>query len=91
MAPGAEVDDGINTVFTACNDRVTAKELVNLRTLPSVTREDCVVIAQLQHGQWLTRTGINTDVGWSRVEYNGQTLYCITSYLLTEQEPAPTE
>ena len=27
------------------------------------------------------RTGINNDYGWSRVEYNGQTLYCVSSYL----------
>lgn len=86
-----EEDDGINTVFTACNDRVTAKELVNLRTIPSVTRADSVVIAQLPKGQWITRTGINTDVGWSRVEYNGQTLYCITSYLLVEDTQTEPE
>ena len=24
-----------------------------------------------------------SDMGWSRVEYNGQTLYCISSYLQT--------
>lgn len=91
-----EEDDGINTVFTACNDQVTAKELVNLRSIPSVTREDSVIVAQLTAGEWITRTGINTDVGWSRVEYNGQTLYCITSYLKTdsdvpEETTAPTQ
>lgn len=87
-----EEDDGINTVFTAVNDRVTAKEVVNLRSIPSVTREDSVVVAQLTKGEWITRTGINTDVGWSRVEYNGRTLYCITSYLETENAvPEETE
>lgn len=91
-----EVDDGINTVFTACSDQVTAKELVNLRSIPSVTREDSVTVAQLTKGEWITRTGINTDVGWSRVMYNGQTLYCITSYLetevgATEETTAPTQ
>lgn len=91
-----EEADGINTVFTAVNDRVTAKDVVNLRSIPSVTREDSVVVAQLTKGEWITRTGINTDVGWSRVEYNGQTLYCITSYLETEdtvpeETAAPTE
>ena len=84
--PVQEKDDGINTVFTACADQVTAKELVNLRSIPSVTREDSVIIAQLTAGEWITRTGINTDVGWSRVEYNGQILYCITSYLKTDSQ-----
>ena len=39
------------------------------------------VIVQLHNGEEITRTGVS-DVGWSRVEYNGQTLYCISSYLL---------
>jgi uncharacterized protein YraI len=41
----------------------------------------------------VTRTGINEDVGWSRVEYNGQTLYCVTSYLESdaEESAAPNE
>ncbi|MGN0298400.1 MAG: GH25 family lysozyme [Lachnospiraceae bacterium] len=81
-----EPDDGLKTKFADCNDRVTAKIEVNLRTLPSVTRSDSVVVVTLQHGEYVTRTGINTDYGWSRVEYNGQTLYCITSYLTTEAE-----
>ena len=71
----------IETPFTAVNDRVTAKEVVNLRNIPSYTSEDSVVVAQLKSGEVINRTGINEDVGWSRVEYNGQILYCITSYL----------
>jgi len=80
-----EIFDGvIDTVFTEINDRVTAKELVNLRSIPSVEDPASQVIAQLKHGEVITRTGINEDVGWSRVDYNGQILYCISSYL----EPA---
>ena len=71
----------IETPFTEVNDRVTAKEVVNLRSIPSYTSEDSVVVAQLKNGEVVKRTGINEDVGWSRVEYNGQILYCITSYL----------
>lgn len=74
-------DDGIQTVFAQVNEQVTAKDLVNLRSIPSYTREDSQVIAQLKHGDIVTRTGINEDVGWSRIEYNGQTLYCISSYI----------
>ena len=64
------------------NESVTAKIEVNLRTLPSVTNPDAVVAASLKYGEWITRTGIS-DNGWSRVEYNGQTLYCVSSYLST--------
>lgn len=75
----------IQTKFEECNDQVTAKLEVNLRTMPSVEDPSCVVVASIKHGEVVTRTGINRDVGWSRVEYNGQTLYCITQYL-TEAE-----
>lgn len=88
--PKEENDDGIDTVFAAVNDNVTAKDVVNLRSIPSITREDSVVVAQLEKGQWIPRTGINEDVGWSRVVYNGQTLYCITSYLESNSAPQET-
>lgn len=77
-------DNGIKTQFTAVNESVTAKIEVNLRTLPSVTNPGATVAALLKNGEWVTRTGIS-DNGWSRVEYNGQTLYCISSYLSTAQ------
>ena len=63
------------------DDYVSPKEKVNLRSIPSVDDPDCVVIATITSSEKVHRTGINRDVGWSRVEYNGQTLYCITQYL----------
>lgn len=76
-----EQDDGIQTVFTAVNDQVTPKIEVNLRTLPSVTNAESKVVATIKAGEVIVRTGVNHDVGWSRVEYNGQILYCVTSYV----------
>lgn len=76
------VDDGIKTVFTEVNEMVTAKEAVNLRKKPSVNDEIAPVVVQIKNGDVVHRNGINKDVGWSRVEYNGQTLYCISSYLM---------
>ena len=78
-------DDRIQTRFETVNEKVTAKVEVNLRSLPSVEDPDCVVVALLKNGEVVTRTGINRDVGWSRIDYHGQTLYCISSYL-TEAE-----
>jgi len=83
--PTQPEDDGIQTQFEEMNDLVTAKVEVNLRSLPSVEDPDCVVVASLKNGEVVTRTGINRDVGWSRVEYNGQTLYCVSSYLMAAQ------
>lgn len=84
----AESESGveIKTQFTEVNEQVTAKDIVNLRTLPSISNENSQVVAQLTNGEVITRTGINTDLGWSRVEYNGQVLYCISSYLTVIEE-----
>ena len=71
----------IQTQFEFVDDRVTAKKAVNLRSLPSTEDPRCVIVAQLDNGVVIRRTGINRDLGWSRVDYNGQPLYCITSYL----------
>ena len=75
------VDDGIKTEFIACNETVTAKIEVNLRRLPSVTNPEAHVVTTLYNGEQIKRIGINHDVGWSKVEYNGQILYCVSSYL----------
>ena len=74
-------EPGIQTQFQPADDQVTAKDAVNLRSLPSTTDPDCKIVTKLKKGDVVRRTGINNDVGWSRVEYNGQTLYCVTSYL----------
>lgn len=85
VAEGAGSGDGIKTKFMETNDLVTAKIEVNLRALPSVTNPDATVVATLHNGETVTRTGINEEYGWSRVDYNGQTLYCISSYLTAAQ------
>lgn len=89
VTPPDSDDEGsgeIKTQFTEVNEKVTAKEVVNLRNIPSTTSEDSIVVAQLTKGEIIVRTGINTDVGWSRVEYNGQVLYCVSSYLEVVEE-----
>lgn len=84
QAPAA--DDGIKTEFEARDEKVSPKMEVNLRTLPSVTNPESVVVVKLPYGSVVRRTGINTDVGWSRVEYEGQTLYCVSSYVFVVEE-----
>lgn len=80
--------DGIEvkTVFEIVDEGVTAKELVNLRSLPSTTHEYSRVIGTLRAGEELKRTGINRELGWSRLEYEGMTVYAITSFLETITE-----
>lgn len=73
----------IETEFEEVNDQVTAKVEVNLRTIPSTEDPACKIVAKLRNGEVIRRTGINQDVGWSRVIYDGQILYCVSSYLKT--------
>ncbi len=75
--------------FTATSDRVTAKEFVNLRALPTTESE---IVGTLSSGDFLERTAVS-DKGWSRLTYNGQAVYAVTSFLsnevvqVTPQEP----
>ena len=74
-----ETESEFKTKFTDVSENVTAKEVTNLRNRPSV-ESPSEVIAELKNGEVSVRTGVSNE-GWSRVEYNGQTLYCISSYL----------
>lgn len=76
--PTPENPDG-NAVFTMVNEQVTAKSVTNLRSLPSTESEDTIVTA-IRKGEVVTRIGIGSN-GWSKISYNGQTLYAISSYL----------
>ena len=78
----APVSDGSMT-FIEVNDTVTAKDVSNLRSMPS-TSEEGNVVGQLKNGETLTRTGRNDDTGWSRLNYNGQTVYAVSAYLTTD-------
>ena len=83
QTPAAEVaanpELGIN--FTEVDETVTAKELTNLRTLP--TTLDSEVVYQLPNGETVQRTGIGSN-GWDRVIYNGQKLYAVHNFLTTD-------
>ena len=73
-----ESETGLRTQFTDVNEQVTAKSETNLRTLPSVT--DSEVVHTLKNGEYVTRTGVSTN-GWSRLLWNGKTVYAVSSYL----------
>ena len=77
-----EANPEVGIIFTEVNETVTAKQETNLRSEPSTINDDTIV-HKLVHGDTATRTGIGHN-GWSRVIYNGQTLYAVTSYLTTD-------
>ena len=68
--------------FTLLLENVTAKEKVNLRDMPTTNGSN--VIYTLKNGEYITKTGIS-DSGWARLEWNGQTVYCIDSFLMSNE------
>ncbi len=84
--PGAAGEAGdvlLDSSFTAVDEMVTAKDVTNLRDKP--TTVGTTVMASIQNGEWVRRIGVSSR-GWSQLDYNGQTLYAISSLLLTENE-----
>lgn len=77
--------DGRIILFTDCDDNITPKEYVNLRTEPSTSEGETTVRCQISNGEVVHRTGYSPDAGWSRVEYNGEVLYVVSSYMYTVQ------
>lgn len=78
-------EQGIFMSFADREDFVTPKEAVNLRSAPT-TADDGNIVVQVKNGEVLTRTGINEDSGWSRLEYGGQTVYAVSQYLTQDME-----
>ena len=74
--------------FTEVSDTVTAKDVTNLRSVPS-TLEEGNIVSQLMNGEVISRTGINEAYGWSRLDYNGQTVYAVSNYLTTDLNYKP--
>lgn len=74
--------------FDEQKESVTPKDVVNLRSVPS-TADDNSIVVQCKNGEVFTRTGINKDTGWSRVEYGGETLYAVTQYLSANLDYKP--
>lgn len=79
--------DGRVIVFTDCDDYITPKELINLRTEPSTSEGESTVRTQVKNGTNLHRTGYSESSGWSRVEYNGEILYAVTNYVISGSAP----
>ena len=89
QAEVVEANPEVGITFTEVQETVTAKIETNLRTAPT-TADGSQVVAKLVNGQTATRTGVGNN-GWSRLEYNGQKVYAVSSFLtadLTYQAPA---
>jgi len=74
-----EVDAPVDfkQTFSPASLKLTAKEIVNLRKIPSVDGE---LAGVLNKGEFLDCTGIS-DMGWARLIYEGKEVYAVYSYL----------
>lgn len=79
------INGDANMAFEAVDEDVTAKDVAIIRILPS-TDGIYTVAGQLRNGQFLKRTGVNKETGWSKVIFNGQEGYAITSYLTADKD-----
>ncbi len=73
--------EGRVIIFTDCEELITPKEYVNLRTEPSTSQGDATIRCQVKNGESVRRTGYSSDSGWSRVEYNSEILYVVSSLM----------
>ncbi len=83
----ATAPKSVDNIYKTVNDRVTAKYQVNLREAATSTSAQ---VGVLNAGEYLERTAIGSN-GWSRLNFNGKTVYAVTSYLTNEenyQKPA---
>lgn len=72
-------------IYTSVSEQVTAKDETNLRDAPTTKSN---IVATLKNGSFLTRTATGTN-GWSKLSYNGKTVYAITSYLTADKDYKP--
>ncbi len=75
--------------FKNTNETVYIKQSQSSVNVRQGYTTDTKLLGSLKSGESVTRTGIG-DNGWSRVTYNGQTAYIISSALTTE-EPVKEE
>ena len=82
---------GRKITFTPCDDVISPKTEVNLRGEPATDQGNASVHYRLKYGETAHRTGIDEASGWSRVEYNGEVLYVVTSYIIVVEPETGTE
>ncbi len=76
-APEDDPAEDFKQTFSPASLKLTAKEIVNLRKIPSVDGE---LVGVLNKGEFLDCTGIS-DMGWARLIYEGKEVYAVYSYL----------
>ena len=72
----------VDKTYKEVNEKVTAKDIVNLRAEANTTSK---IVGEIKIGQIVLRTAVGSN-GWSKLKYNGKTVYAISSYLTTDTD-----
>lgn len=88
LTPPPTADSFAGFTFTDTWDTVRMEGAYNMRLTPHTATPN--IVATGYKGLTLTRSGVDAKSGWSRVEYNGQTLYVTSAALTYVGTAAPT-
>ena len=81
-----DTSNDMGLTFEPVEDKVTAKDVTNLRSEPSTAQGKATVVAQLRNGETTVRIGREDTTGWSKLVYDGKIVYASTNYLLVVEE-----
>ena len=81
-----DTSNDMGLTFAPVEDKVTAKDVTNLRSEPSTAQGKATVVAQLHNGETAVRIGREDTTGWSKLVYDGKIVYASTNYLLVVEE-----
>ena len=81
-----DTSNDMGLTFAPVEDKVTAKDVTNLRNEPSTAQGKATVVAQLHNGETAVRIGREDTTGWSKLVYDGKIVYASTNYLLVVEE-----
>ncbi len=83
-----DTSNDMGLTFAPVEDKVTAKDVTNLRSEPSTAQGQATVVAQLRNGETAVRIGREDTTGWSKLVYDGKIVYASTNYLNVVEEEA---
>ena len=81
-----DTSNDMGLTFAPVEDKVTAKDVTNLRSEPSTAQGQATVVAQLHNGETAVRIGREDTTGWSKLVYDGKIVYASTNYLNVVEE-----
>ena len=82
QAPTPEPEgNDLGMEFSEVADKVTAKNVTNMRSEPSTSGGEATVVRKLNNGDVVDRIGMCESSGWSKLSVDGEIVYAVTSYL----------